>query len=41
LAFPAQAIISNQPTIITSKEMQKENPLQLESRKVFGLQNSH
>jgi hypothetical protein len=41
LPFPAQVMISNQPTIITSKKMQKENPLQLESTKVFGLQNSH
>jgi hypothetical protein len=41
LAFPTQAMISNQSTIVTSKKMLKENPLQLESRKVFGLQNSH
>jgi hypothetical protein len=41
LAFLAQVMISNQPTIITLKKMQKENPLQLESKKVFGLQNIH
>jgi hypothetical protein len=41
LAFPTQVMISNRPTIITSEKMQKENPLQLESIKVFGLQNSH
>jgi hypothetical protein len=41
LAFLAQVMISNQPTIITLKKMQKENPLQFESKKVFGLQNIH
>jgi hypothetical protein len=41
LAFPALVMIFNQPTIITSKKMQKENPLQLEFRKVFALQNNH
>jgi hypothetical protein len=41
LAFPAQVMIFNQPTIITSEKMERKNPLQWESRNFFGLQNSH